>query len=99
MSGTTVIAALVPRRRAVVAGEVESVLSTERRPWVGTDAVLDDGTGTLVLRFMGRVAVPGIAAGRRLIAKGTPALEDGVLLMRNPLYSFVKEERVSGTSW
>ena len=98
MSTTTVIAALVPRRRAVVVGEIESVLSMER-PWVCTDAVLDDGTGTLVLRFMGRASVPGIAAGRRLVAEGTPALEDGVLLMRNPLYSFTAEERSSGTSW
>ena len=87
MSTATVIAALVPRRRAVVAGEIESVLSTER-PWVRTDAILDDGTGTLVLRFMGRASVPGIAAGRRLVVEGTPALEGGVLLMRNPLYSF-----------
>jgi len=91
VSTTTVIAALVPRRRAVVAGEIESVRSTEQ-PWVCTDAVLADGSGTLVLRFMGRVSVPGIVAGRRLVARGTPALEDGVLLMRNPLYSFVTGE-------
>ncbi len=92
MSGsTTVIAALVPRRRVVVAGEVESVVSY-RRPWVRTDALLADGTGTLVLRFMGRAAVPGIATGCRLVAEGTPALERGVLLMRNPLYSFVAGE-------
>ena len=91
MSTTTVIAALVPRRRAVVAGEIESVLSTEQ-PWVRTDAILDDATGTLVLRFMGRASVPGVAAGRRLVAEGTPGLEDGVLLMRNPLYSFVTGE-------
>jgi hypothetical protein len=83
----TAIAALVPRRRVVVAGEVESVVSY-RRPWVRTDAVLGDGTGTLVLRFMGRVSVPGIAAGCRLVVEGTPALERGVVLMRNPLYSF-----------
>ncbi len=91
MSTATVIAALVPRRRTVVAGEIESVLSTER-PWVRTDAVLTDATGTLVLRFVGRASVPGIAAGRRVVAQGTPALEDGMLLMRNPLYSFVKDE-------
>ena len=91
MSSATVIAALVPRRRAVVAGEVASILSTER-PCVRTDAALDDGTGTLVLRFMGRASVPTVAAGRRLVAEGTPALEDGVLLMRNPLYSFATGE-------
>ncbi len=97
MNATTVIAAVVPRRRAVVAGEVESVDFTER-PWVRTDAVLHDGTGTLVLRFMGRTTVPGITPGRRLVAEGTPAVHDGVLLMCNPLYSFVKGECASGTS-
>ena len=70
-----------------MAGEIESVASFER-PWVRTDAVLVDGTGALVLRFMGRAAVPGIVAGARVVAEGTPALERGVLLMRNPLYSF-----------
>ena len=83
----TAIAALTPRRRAVVAGEVRSVVSHER-PWVHTDAVLDDGTGTVTLRFMGRSEVPGVAAGSRMSAEGTPAIERGVLLMRNPLYSF-----------
>lgn len=83
----TAIAALVARRRAVVAGEVESVVSYER-PWVRTDAVLGDGTGTVTLRFMGRSGVPGVAVGSRLIAEGTPVVERGVLLMRNPLYSF-----------
>ncbi len=86
----TAIAALVPRRRALVAGEVESVVSYER-PWVRTDVALGDGTGSVVLRFMGRASVPGIAAGCNLVAEGTPALERGVLLMRNPLYSFTRE--------
>jgi len=71
----------------MVAGEIESVVSFER-PWVRTDAVLVDDTGSLVLRFMGRAGVPGIVAGSRVVAEGTPALERGVLLMRNPLYSF-----------
>lgn len=85
---TTDIGALVPRRRSQVTGKIESVVSFQR-PWVRTDVLLVDGTGTLLLRFMGRAAVPGMAAGARVVAEGTPALERGVLLMRNPLYSFV----------
>jgi hypothetical protein len=84
---TTAIGALVPRRRSRVAGEIESVVSYER-PWVRTDAVLVDGTGALVLRFMGRATVPGLVAGSHVVAEGTPALERGRLLMRNPLYTF-----------
>lgn len=88
---TTAIAALVPRQRSRVAGDIQSVTSFER-PWVRTDAVLVDGTGTLVLRFLGRFGVPGIASGSRVVAEGTPALERGVLVMRNPLYSFAFSE-------
>ena len=84
---TTAIAALVPRQRARVAGKVESVVSFQQ-PWVRTDAVLVDGTGALVLRFHGRAGVPGMAAGAQVVAEGTPALDRGVLLMRNPLYWF-----------
>ena len=83
----TAVAALVPRQRSRVAGKVELVVCFQR-PWVRTDAVLVDGTGALVLRFHGRAGVPGMAAGARVVAEGTPALERGVLLMRNPLYSF-----------
>jgi hypothetical protein len=88
---TTAIAALVPRKRSRVAGDVESVVSFER-PWVRTDAILVDGTGALVLRFHGRAAVPGMATGAHVVAEGTPGLVRGVLLMRNPLYSFAAAE-------
>jgi hypothetical protein len=88
---TTAVAALVPRQRSRVAGEIETVASFER-PWVRTDAVLADGSGALVLRFLGRASVPGVSAGARVLVEGTPALERGVLLMRNPLYSFVAVE-------
>jgi hypothetical protein len=84
---TTAIAALVPRQRCRAAGKIESVASFER-PWVRTDAVLVDGTGALVLRFMGRASVPGMTVGARVVVEGTPACERGALLMRNPLYSF-----------
>jgi hypothetical protein len=82
------IAALVLRQRAVVVGEIQSVSSFER-PWVRTDAVVSDRTGELILRFMGRAAVPGMAAGRRVVAQGTPGTVRDAVVMVNPLYSFV----------
>ena len=91
MRCATAVGALVPRQRSRVAGEIESVASFER-PWVRTDAVLIDGTGALVLRFLGRASVPGVCAGARVVAEGTPALERGALVMRNPLYSFATVE-------
>ena len=58
------------------------------RPWVRVDAELSDGTGTIMLRFMGRYEVPGLVTGTRLVVEGTPAREGDLLIMRNPLYEF-----------
>jgi hypothetical protein len=80
------IAALVHRQRAVVAGEIESV-ATYERPWVRTDAEMTDGSGKLLLRFLGRSGIPGLVAGTQIEAEGTPGLARGVLVMLNPRYS------------
>jgi hypothetical protein len=85
------IGAVVLRRRTTVRGRIISVVSY-RLPWVRTDVELSDGTGVILLRFMGRAELPGVAMGRCMTAEGTPAVERGVLMMRNPLYSFVRSE-------
>ena len=83
----TAMASLVPRKRATVAGQVRSVVSHER-PYVRTEAELRDGTGIVVLRFMGRASVPGVAVGARMVAEGTPRPEHEALVMLNPRYWF-----------
>jgi hypothetical protein len=86
----TAIAALEPRRRATAAGEIRAVTFYER-PYLRTEVELDDGTGVLRLRFVGRKQVPGLAPGRRLVAEGTPATAPDGLVMLNPLYRLVVE--------
>ncbi len=81
------ISAVVPRRRTVIAGEVLSVVAYER-PYVRTEAELTDGTGAVVLRFLGRAAVPGLVPGSHVVAEGTPGPERGALVIRNPRYWF-----------
>jgi hypothetical protein len=83
----TTIAAAVPRRRATFRGSVVSVVSAET-PTVRTDAVIDDGTGRLVLRFIGRSSVPGIEPGRHVVVEGTPGVVAGHPVVVNPRYSF-----------
>jgi hypothetical protein len=84
---TTAISAVVSRERTVVAGKVLSVVSYER-PWVRTDVGVGDGTGVIILRFIGRSGLPGFAPERSLVAHGTPALERGTFVMLNPRYTF-----------
>jgi hypothetical protein len=84
---TTAISAVVPRRPAMVAGQVVAV-AAHVRPWVRLTVELCDGTGCLTLRFMGRTEVPGIVLGCSLRVEGTPWMEDGTLTMITPLYEF-----------
>jgi hypothetical protein len=81
---------MVPRRRVTVSGKVGFVVS-HQRPWVRTDVELGDGTGFIILRFMGRAEVPGFVRGRRVFAEGTPAPIRGELVMLNPRYTFAAE--------
>jgi hypothetical protein len=53
---------------------------------------LDDGTLTILLRFVGRRVVPGFASKVDAVARGTPGLERGTLVMLNPLYYFAPTE-------
>jgi hypothetical protein len=86
----TAIGALQPRRRATVSGEILSVVSYVL-PGIRTDVELSDDTGVVVLRFMGRAEVPGLISGRRIVAEGTPADRNGVLVIHNPIYEFVAD--------
>ena len=42
-----------------------------------------------MLRFVGRLEIPGMLPGRRLEIEGTPTMEHGTLIILNPLYEFV----------
>ena len=91
------IAAVESRQRATLRGEIVSVNGFET-PWVRTNAVVSDGTGTLVLRFVGRRSIPGIDVGRTVVVKGTPGFVSGELVMLNPIYSFEEAGCDSGSS-
>ena len=85
------MSAVVPRVRTTVAGRIIAVRAY-RRPWMRLDVELGDGTGTLILRFTGRAAIPGMSPGRRVGAEGMPSEQGGTLFMLNPHYAFVVDD-------
>lgn len=82
-----------PRCRAVLTGRIRTV--RVRQPGPSFDAVLDDGTGTVTLRWLGRANVPGITAGAPVTVEGTVLAQRGRLVLLNPLY----RHGHSSTSW
>jgi hypothetical protein len=87
----TTLSAVVPRVRVSVAGRIIAARAY-RRPWMWLDVELGDGTGTIILRFVGRTAIPGMSPGRRVGAEGMPSAQGGALFMLNPHYIFVVDD-------
>ena len=81
------MSAVAPRVRTTVEGRVVAA-KAYRRPWMRFDVELSDGTGTLILRFLGRREILGMKVDARVMAHGTPGREGDELIMRNPLYCF-----------
>lgn len=95
VDGTTPIPQLHPRQRAKVAGRVHSVTV---KPWGDSASLqvsLTDDQGKLVVVFLGRRQIPGLAPGARLVVEGTVAEVKGQLGMINPEYEFLAETRPS----
>lgn len=68
-------------------GTISSVTVNPRGVNRWLEAVLDDGTGEVLLVWMGRRTVRGIDPGRTLEATGTLTLLDGRRAIYNPSYS------------
>ena len=81
-----VVADAVARERAILSGSVRTV--QERNAVPSCDALLDDGTGTITLRWLGRTRVPGISTGTTVTVQGTVVDQHGLLVLLNPLYRF-----------
>jgi hypothetical protein len=89
------VGAADPRRRAALTGIVQRV---SVRSGVGgaTEAELDDGTGSIVLRWVGRDRIPGVVVGASLTVEGTVLAERGRRVILNPLYRFVPADAAGG---
>jgi hypothetical protein len=82
---------LVPRQRSTFRGQIRKV-GLHLWPALSFKVELNDGTGTVFLRFVGRRSLPGFESGRWLSVEGTPAEISGQLIILNPLYSFLPDE-------
>lgn len=92
-----------PRQRAVLTGAICAVTARHadpgRGPVLGSgagralDACLDDGTGEITLRWLGRQAIPGVVVGARMRVQGTvrSSSTGAGLVVLNPLYRFVSD--------
>ena len=75
-----------PRIRGRFEGDVRR-LRVQPQAGVRTlELQLSDGTGKLIVLFMGRRSIPGVECGSRLLIEGTPVAGERGLMLYNPSY-------------
>jgi amino acid transporter len=87
--GATSIGTVGARQRARVAGRIRSV---RVQPWSGVatlECTVADSTGSIVLVFLGRKHVAGIAPGAKIVAEGMVGDHRGRLAILNPDYRII----------
>lgn len=77
------------RRPGTVRGRLGAVRSVAGPNGPTLEAELSDATGSVVLVFLGRRSIPGLASGAALEARGTPRAHRGRTEVLNPLYELL----------
>jgi hypothetical protein len=90
LEGTCRIGEVEPRKPSRVVGVISNIRIDPRQGGGSIEATINDGTGRLVARWLGRSSMQGIRLGVGLLLQGTPSLpEDGETTMLNPEYELV----------
>lgn len=85
-SGATPCALARDRGEVCVAGRLRSVQFTPRTNLPTLEAELWDGSGAVMLVWLGRRRIAGIEPGRTLVVRGRVSIQDGTKVIYNPFY-------------
>lgn len=88
-AGCDLIANHHDREVVTFQGSLRTVTLQPRSAVSTLEAELYDGSGTIVLVWLGRRRIPGIEPGRRLTAVGRLGERDGEKVMFNPRYELL----------
>jgi hypothetical protein len=90
IEGAIRIAELKPRERVRAAGVVQNIRIDPRTGSGSIEATIIDGTGQMVVKWLGRSSLSGITLGMGLIVEGiVGAAPDGEPMILNPEYRLV----------
>jgi hypothetical protein len=85
----TSIAEAPDRTPVVLRGSISSLTVRPRGGVPALEAELDDGSGTLVILWLGRRRIAGIDPGRSIQVEGRIGRQDGQRVLYNPRYELL----------
>lgn len=95
-SSITTVSACTPGCVVEVSGVISSVCVAPRERTPTVEIEVSDETGRLTVVWLGRRAIPGIEAGRRIIVKGRLTHGSTRPVIYNPTYVLRPQEATSG---
>jgi hypothetical protein len=72
------------RTRVTIAGVIRRITVLPMEGNEALEVLVTDGTGEVVVQFMGRRSIVGLGLGTRVVVEGVLGEERGVVKMRNP---------------
>lgn len=88
VAGSVRITDAPPRAQAKLAGVVRRITYRPVSGHESLEVLLTDGTGEMVVLWMGRRSIPGLTLGTRVIVEGMVGEERGVRRLVNPSFEF-----------
>lgn len=76
------------RERVRIAGTVRRLTVRPTEGFESLEALVTDGTGEVVVRWMGRHRIPGLGLGTRLVLQGVLGRQRDRFHMVNPQFEF-----------
>jgi RecG-like helicase len=86
--GSVRIADAPLRKRVKIAGVIRRLTVFPMKDNESLEAVVSDGTGEVVIRFMGRRAIGGLGLGTKVVIEGVLGEQRGGIQMMNPRLEF-----------
>jgi RecG-like helicase len=86
--GSVRIAEAPMRTRVRIAGVIRRLTVFPMQDNESLEAVVSDGTGDVIVRFMGRRAIGGLGLGTRVVVEGVLGETRGQVQMMNPRLEF-----------
>jgi RecG-like helicase len=88
VQGSVRIADAPMRTRVRIAGVIRRLTVFPMQDNESLEAVVSDGTGDVIVRFMGRRAIGGLGLGTRVVVEGVLGESRGSIQMMNPRLEF-----------
>jgi hypothetical protein len=89
LEGVTSLGSIESRKRCRAAGVIQNIRIDPREGRDSVEATIIDGSGRMIVKWLGRSSLRGVGLGKGLIVEGIVGDADGTPMMINPEWHLI----------